>query len=555
MKFVLFFTTALAILPAVSFAQLTETEKIRTELQELKAHYESRIQDLEERLQQLEAGHSQTDIASSTKVTTRPRSASQIPSVNTFNEKDPLSGEKVDGFSSRNMSQTLNPFLSQTEYRYRQPPGQDSLYDERVEHVLEDYLDINGYLRAGFGVNDKGSSQVGFIAPTAPAKYRLGNEAENFGELIFGKNIYPPERFDSDASNRPSEGPIARVQARLDFYNPHDSFSSGGSTVFSFPEAWASIRNVWHSQPNAKFWAGNRYYRRHDIHIDDFFFWNMSGGGGGVEDIELKSGAKLALAWIGWGKRSSISDLPEPDPENEAGFSKTNLDLRLYDWALLGGHAELGLVYSRVRSGLDANGIQAPDTNGYALNFVQTNEKLFTQRGVNKFSIQFGENAAKTFTSGFETFSNDIGTFIKPDREDSWRVRVLENYTADLSDSFSISGLLVYQYTDYGEGFGENTWASAGVRPVFHFNEKLSIALEAGLDFVDDESLAIQDTLLKLTVAPQIAIGNFFDSRPVIRAYATWADWGDAFEGLVGGNDYLQETSGANFGVQMETWW
>ena len=54
------------------------------------------------------------------------------------------------------------------------------------------------------------------------------------------------------------------------------------------------------AQPSMKFWAGLRYYRRHDIHINDFFFYNMSGGGGGVEDFELLFG-KMALAWIGPG--------------------------------------------------------------------------------------------------------------------------------------------------------------------------------------------------------------------------------------------------------------
>lgn len=545
MKALLLSTFLLTLPPATLMAQSSETDQIRTELQELRTYYESRIAALEERLQQLE-----TEAVA-------PPSPEPQPFPSTQLGQTPPTQPDSDSFGAipQRIPFSQNPFLSQTEFRHRFPSRGDTLYEQRLEHVLEDYLDITGYLRAGYGTNDQGGSQVGFIAPTAPAKYRLGNEAENFGELIFGKNIYPQRRFETVMADRTEEGPIARVQARLDFYNPHDSFSSGSSTTFGFPEAWASIRNVWAGQPDAKFWAGNRYYRRHDIHIDDFFFWNMSGGGAGVEDIKIGKEAKAALAWIGWGKRSSISDLPEPDPENEAGYSKTNLDFRLYDLPWLGGKAELGFVYARVRSGLDPNGTQAPDTSGFALNYVQTNEKLFTKRDVNKFSIQIGNDAAKTFTSGFESFTTERGTFIKPDRSDSWRIRLIENYTADFSDAFSLSGLFVYQYTDYGTGFGNNTWASAGVRPVFHFNEKVSLAFEAGLDYIDDEELAVSDTLLKLTIAPQIAVGKFFDSRPVIRAYATWANWGDEFEGLVGGNDYILETSGANFGVQMETWW
>ena len=81
-------------------------------------------------------------------------------------------------------------------------------------------------------------------------------------------------------------------------------------------------------------WAGNRFYRRHDIHIDDFFMYNMSGGGGGVEDIKTPLG-KIAVAWIGLGSQSGFSDIPQPDPANKAGFNKSNFDFRLYDFKLL----------------------------------------------------------------------------------------------------------------------------------------------------------------------------------------------------------------------------
>ncbi|MCX5742599.1 MAG: carbohydrate porin, partial [Proteobacteria bacterium] len=62
---------------------------------------------------------------------------------------------------------------------------------------------------------------VGFQAPGALAKYRLGNEAENYGELAFGKNWYVPGIFSTDAQERPNgtpTGPIARTQVRLSFY-------------------------------------------------------------------------------------------------------------------------------------------------------------------------------------------------------------------------------------------------------------------------------------------------------------------------------------------------
>lgn len=86
--------------------------------------------------------------------------------------------------------------------------------------------------------------------------------------------------------------------------------------------------------PTTKFWAGNRFYRRHDIHVTDFYYWNTSGGGGGIEDVPLGPG-RLAFAWIGWGSTSGLSYVPQPDPENRAGFSKSTYDLRAYDLPFL----------------------------------------------------------------------------------------------------------------------------------------------------------------------------------------------------------------------------
>jgi len=43
-------------------------------------------------------------------------------------------------------------------------------------------------------------------------------------------------------------------------------------------------------------------------------------------------------------------------------------------------------------------------------------------------------------------------------------------------------------------------------------------------------------------------------SRPVIRAFVTYAHWSDAFAGQVGGNDYLNQDDGLTYGVQMEVW-
>src|SRR5262249_10062497 len=57
-------------------------------------------------------------------------------------------------------------------------------------------FEFHGYFRSGYGLNSKGGSQVAFQAPGADAKYRLGNEAETYGEFIFANNWLNPGHSD-----------------------------------------------------------------------------------------------------------------------------------------------------------------------------------------------------------------------------------------------------------------------------------------------------------------------------------------------------------------------
>jgi maltoporin len=518
-----------------------ETEALRTEMQQMQKDYERRMKSMEERLQQLETAAPPTNPPASTVAAT---GTNALPTVL----------ELYQAFANQEFRQT-------TESRQQaMAQEQDRPVKDRLEQVLNNYIDFGGYFRAGYGRDDQGGPQPAFQAPGAFAKYRLGNEAENYGELVLGKNWYAPELFDLDAKVRPDgtpTGPIARTQVRVAFYDPFPSSGSSSTFETSLPEAWAEIGNVVASQPSLKFWGGNRFYRRQDICIDDFFFYNMSGAGGGVEDLELPFG-KVALAWIGNGAQSGIysSDIAAlPAPDNQAGFSKQSIDLSLYDVPVPWGKAEFALVGAFENGGLDDLNQQAPNSQGVAVTVLHTHEHFLSEDGVNKFSLQFGTAAAKTFTSGYETTTFTNRTFIVPDDPGSWRFRATESFVAQPWPKLSISPALVYQYTDYHNAQGTLQWFSAGVRPIYHFNNYFGLAFEAGADHVEDTGIDPSGTLYKFTLSPQVSLGNKFFSRPVIRAFLTYATWTDSFKGQVGGNDYANDTDGWTWGIQMESWW
>jgi maltoporin len=53
------------------------------------------------------------------------------------------------------------------------------------------------------------------------------------------------------------------------------------------------------SHPNWKFWAGERYYRRWNIDQIDWYMQDMSGYGGGSEDVHVGGPVKIAFAYLG----------------------------------------------------------------------------------------------------------------------------------------------------------------------------------------------------------------------------------------------------------------
>jgi maltoporin len=99
------------------------------------------------------------------------------------------------------------------------------------------------------------------------------------------------------------------------------------------------------------------------------------------------------------------------------------------------------------------------------------------------------------------------------------------------------------------------------VRPQVFFTKYISLAFEGGFDhtegFVTTQTgdRQFDGWLRKFTIAPQIGAGRQFFSRPVLRAFLTYASWSNGFRGLVGGVPFEDRTSGFTYGLQAETWW
>jgi maltoporin len=402
-----------------------------------------------------------------------------------------------------------------------------------LEEALKAF-EFHGYFRSGYGLNSRGGHQVAFQAPGASAKYRLGNEAETYGELIFVNNWLNPERR-SDKAWLATE---VLVEANTTNSANYASFPDpSDNDQFRFREAFVRGGNLFASQPEAKVWAGERYYRRQHIEIDDFYPLDMSGYGAGVEDLKVGIG-KLSVAYLAGAR---------PDITTPSGrYVKSNVDVRLYDVKAPGGTLAAWFDFATGKGDPASGGVSIPTDSGYA--FGIKHQRLEWHGGYHAFGIQYGKGPA----SNFSTSIDDPTLFL--DRRE--RLLITEHVLLQPNERFAIMPIFIYQRTRDGDPrHGWDEWVSFGARPMLFFSKYVSLALEGGLDHTRTAVGPYEGWLGKFTIAPQIGAGRKFFSRPVLRAFLTYATWSDGLRGAVGGIPFKDKTNGFTYGVQAETWW
>jgi maltoporin len=328
------------------------------------------------------------------------------------------------------------------------------------------------------------------------------------------------------------------IQANTTNSSNFPNFPGGiGNDQFRLREAFVQVGNILKSQPDARFWAGQRVYRAQSIHINDFFYTDMSGYGAGVEDVNVKFG-KMSLAYLAGAR---------PDVTTQNGnYAKSNIDVRLYDVKAPGGTVGAWFNFARAKGGTTKTGSVIPTANGYA--FGMGHQRLEWHGGYHRFVIQYGKGAA----SNFSTSIDDPTQFLKSSK----RFRILEHVLLQPTDKFAIMALFVYQRTQNGNPRdGWNRWISFGARPQVFFTDHLSLAFESGFDHTHSGNGQYDGWLRKFTIAPTIGAGREFFSRPLLRLFLTYANWSNSLRGFVGGVPFQDRKNGFSYGVQAVTWW
>src|ERR1017187_9385281 len=102
-------------------------------------------------------------------------------------------------------------------------------------------------------------------------KYRLGNECDFYGEFQLAQAMK-------------ADGVDFNAVLMTNYYSPQTESNSN----YGVEQAYVEMKGV-DIAPQALFWMGKRR-DRDDVHVVDTFFTNMSGGGAGIENIDVGLG-------------------------------------------------------------------------------------------------------------------------------------------------------------------------------------------------------------------------------------------------------------------------
>ena len=509
------FAIAALVFASTGQAWAQTSEDLQQQLQALKKQYEETAQELQRRIAALEQQIQQSQQAATASAERAGREAAE-----------------------KTLERSLVNVGQQYQGQLPSSPTYDLLREAetKIEGLQAEVraFEFHGYFRSGYGLNGVGGQQVPFQAPGAGAKYRLGNETETYSESIFVNNWLNPEK-DSNKAWLKTE---VMIEANTTNSATYANFPGAvGNDQFRLRETFVRAGNLFESQPDLKVWGGQRYYRRQHIEINDFYPLDMSGYGGGFEDLQAGPG-KMALAYLAGAR---------PDITTPSGnYVKSNLDLRFYDVKAPGGTLAGWFDFATSKGGATSTGALIPSSSGYAVGM--RHQRLEWLGGYHAFGIQYGTGPA----SNFSTSIDDPTPFL----DSAERFLVTEHVLIQPNDRFALMPIFIYQRKRDGiPQHGWDEWVSVGARPQLFFTKHVSVAFEAGFDHTKSGTGQYEGWLRKFTVGPQIGSGRKFFSRPALRAFVTYASWSDGLRGFVGGVPYQDKTSGLTYGVQAETWW
>ncbi len=431
-------------------------------------------------------------------------------------------------------------------------------------------FDFHGYMRAGVGHFNHGGRQIRWNSDTVG---RLGNEEDTYGELALGSRVFKKGDTEFSVNSR-----IAIKSAGDNDYEATDrnfgtdngfANDSDEDAEFALRELNVMAKGIIPGKKDATLWAGKRFYERHDVHIWDLYYWDISGSGAGLENLALGPG-NLSIAWTrrqhNGGDYETTGSFDGVDTYTDAAGKKHSIadkninyfDVRYAGSYWNGGWLEFGATVEAPERANLGDGSYYKYDNGTST--LLTAEATFSGSwGFNKTTLQWGNGGWMSGSAWYDDWEDTDGAFM---------IRLINQGEAAIgTDRFHLMHAVRYEYKSYDNTSTDNSkLLAAAIRPSFQITQYSRIMGEIGAYWSktspvsgDDSSSQGQKYTLAYAVAPSASLW----ARPEIRFYVSYLhasgdnriDDYDSNKTNSLHNYGESWKSGTNIGIQAEAWW
>lgn len=427
-------------------------------------------------------------------------------------------------------------------------------------------VDFHGYMRAGVGHFSHGGRQIRWQSDRVG---RLGNEDDTYGELALGSRVFKRGDTEFTVNSRvavKSSGDNDYEATDRTFANENGYGSIGDEDAeFALRELNVMAKGIIPGKKDATLWAGKRFYERHDVHIWDLYYWDISGSGAGLQNLALGPG-NLSIAWTrrqhnggDYETTSSfdgVKTYTTLDGEKHAIADKNinYFDVRYAGSYWNGGWLEFGATVEAPERANLGDGSYYKYDNGTST--LLTAEATFSGAwGFNKTTLQWSNGGWMSGSAWYDDWEDTDGAYM---------IRIINQGEAAIgTDNFHLMHAVRYDYKHY-----DNTWTdneklfAIAIRPSYQITQYSRIMAELGAFWDkttpvsgDDNTQKGQKYTLSYAIAPSASLW----ARPEIRFYVSYLHAsGDGNPTI--GSDSLHNydnsySSGTNIGVQAEAWW
>ncbi|ULN63639.1 carbohydrate porin [Vibrio gigantis] len=375
-------------------------------------------------------------------------------------------------------------------------------------------LEFNGYMRGGVGLSNEGGSNSKWEVSKVG---RLGNENDLYGEFGFKKEVYAED----DVS--------FVVDSMLSYWQGQDENAADKSVDV----VQLNVQAVGlFEDKDIGIWAGERYYQRHDVHIVDNYYWDVSGIGAGVEHINMGPG-KLSVA--------VIQDTVTGDVFDGKETTAMIADIR-YAGIPLWNNADLEV-------GIDMNFAnekqgQTVDADDSVMLTASLNQNL--AGGFNKTILQVANSG---YAEQMTTFGTGKGIVRDANNNDADGFRLINWGVLAIGENIEFGHTVRYAASSgVGANNSDDESFSAVIRPLYKWDKRMRTILEIGgfVETIDNQDGAGGKFTVAQAWVPQVG----FWSRPEFRIFATYLN--DAENDNAFGEGKNSEMS---VGMQVEAWW